>query len=565
MVCKKCGSQLDDNAKFCGVCGSSLELENVSANNVFDVETDNSAVSEPVQPIQNNVGVSEPVQPIQNNVGVSEPVQPVQNDLGNVNPVQVDNSNMNDNSVSYEIKSGKSGKKAVGIIIFLLIVIGLLGGGYYYLTNKKAIVKKLINSVYDKIDGLMYESDFDYKKDSILVNGDLTFNTNYSELSDLDGEKLNYTFGLDYPNKKFELGASLEEKGSKIIEGTLFGANDLGYIIVKDCFDGIIKGGDLSFDDIFKSMNITSVDYDIDDIKYVTKAYKDILIKSLDMKDFKKSKDTIDVNGKSQKVTKLTYELDSVKAQKLIVKMSEETLKDSKLLNIISKMSGVSVDELKQSLESVKSMDLSTAASSGSVKFDIYTKGFMNDFVGMDITTVGVIKIRKYDNICSINLSVGTQGVEILVKEIDSNSYEISFEANVTGQKINAVIGISSKKESDKSYTGSVSFNANIDGQTFGIKSNYTATIGGKVADYDVSNAKAMDDLTEQELSVFEEKLMSKFTGSNIYKFYESYLSSMRYSTYNDYNSIYDDYDFDSIYDSYDFDSMNSLDYNMGL
>ena len=56
MICKNCGEQLPDNAKFCGSCGSKLETENISKP-IVDTEETND-IGQTVEADQNVSGVT---------------------------------------------------------------------------------------------------------------------------------------------------------------------------------------------------------------------------------------------------------------------------------------------------------------------------------------------------------------------------------------------------------------------------------------------------------------------------------------------------------------------------
>jgi hypothetical protein len=94
MNCKKCGSILEPNARFCNICGEPVSVStNVTPVNVTDTNSEVRLVSEevvrptvnleqtPVSPATPNVSASEPVTPVtpvSQNVVTPEPVQPVQ-------------------------------------------------------------------------------------------------------------------------------------------------------------------------------------------------------------------------------------------------------------------------------------------------------------------------------------------------------------------------------------------------------------------------------------------------------------------------------------------------------
>ena len=468
MECKKCGTSLDDGSKFCGVCGAVIDDD---------------------QTVVNSVG-------------------------------------SHDNG-SNDMKP----KKGLIFPIVLLLVIALaVGGVYYYFNNKGRIVKSLINDAFEKFDGLTIDNGYNLESQSVLISGDLSLNTNISELQDLNGEKLNYSFGLDYPNKKIEIGASLEEDGLNLIEAAMYLLDDTAYISLKDNFDKLIKIESAELSDIFSVSN--GLNLSQDDIDYIVKAYKKILIDSIDSRDFDKSSATIVLNGKDTKVTKLTYNLTGAKAQKLVNNIIYETMNDSKLLNILSKASGLSVDELKSQLEMSKIDGLYD--DSEMISFDIYTKGFNNSFVGMDIQ--GIVKIRKNNDNVTIEAGLGVEKVSLVIKSINDDSCVVEFNSNIGGEVIKGNLTLTSKEIEKNVYEGSVVFDLTYGENTFSISNKFNEKIGVSISDVDVSNAVDFESLSEDDLNRIEESISSKFMNSKLYKLIESL-------SYSDYS--YDEYDYD--------------------
>ena len=468
MECKKCGTSLDDGSKFCGVCGAVIDDD---------------------QTVVNSVG--------------------------------------SHNNGSNDMKP----KKGLIFPIVLLLVIALaVGGVYYYFNNKGRIVKSLINDAFEKFDGLTIDNGYNLESQSVLISGDLSLNTNISELQDLNGEKLNYSFGLDYPNKKIEIGASLEEDGLNLIEAAMYLLDDTAYISLKDNYDKLIKIESAELSDIFSVSN--GLNLSQDDIDYIVKAYKKILIDSIDSRDFDKSSATIVLNGKDTKVTKLTYNLTGAKAQKLVNNIIYETMNDSKLLNILSKASGLSVDELKSQLEMSKIDGLYD--DSEMISFDIYTKGFNNSFVGMDIQ--GIVKIRKNNDNVTIEAGLGVEKVSLVIKSINDDSCVVEFNSNIGGEVIKGNLTLTSKEIEKNVYEGSVVFDLTYGENTFSISNKFNEKIGVSISDVDVSNAVDFESLSEDDLNRIEESISSKFMNSKLYKLIESL-------SYSDYS--YDEYDYD--------------------
>ena len=548
MTCKNCGAQLEDGAKFCAGCGTSVDAQEL-VDNIMPAELTPAADSiEPVEPVvaaepveQQSVVTPAEQQP------VVAPVEPVVTPVEPVAPVQpvptVEQPVVNNNS-SIESSDEKPKKSFVGPIIGIIALLLIAGGIYFYFfNNKNKVVKDLINNAYDKLEGLSITNSVDLDNQSVLINGDLTITTNIPGLEDLSGEKFKYTLGTDYANKKMEFGFALDESGKNVFDVAIYLLNNSGYLSLKDDFDKLLRFDVDEFEEIFSSAAVGSISES--DIKYVTKAYRDILIDSLKGNDFDKSSATIVLDGKDTKVTKLTYNLTSEKAAKLANNIIDGTLKDSKLLEILSKMTGSSVDELKSELEMSK-VDDTYVDDSELVTFDIYTKGFNNTFVGMDIQ--GIIQIRKNSDNVTIEAGMGTEKITLTIKKVSDENVVIELNSTIEGAEFSGSLSISYKEVSANNYAGSIVFKLSYQGSELNITSNFTEVVGATVADVDVTGAVDFDSLTAEDEKKISDNLEKKIMGSKFYEIIEGLSSA--YSNYSSYNSSYDlDYDFD-----YDFD-----------
>jgi hypothetical protein len=333
-----------------------------------------------------------------------------------------------------------------------------------------------------------------------------------------------------------EMGASLEENGLKIIDAAMYLLDNNAYISLKDDFDKLIKIEGVDLGEVFSSTSSTLSE---SDIKYLVKAYKDILIDSLDMNDFVKSSATITLNGKDTKVNKLTYDMTSERATKLVNNIIDGTLKDSKLLDILSKATGSSVDELKSELSSSKITD--NSSSTEVITFDIYTKGFNNEFVGMDIQ--GIIEIRKNDDNLTIEAGIGTEKISLVIKSMSDDSCVIELNSNITGAEFSGSLSITSREISSNVYEGSVIFSLNYEGSTLNITSNFKEQLGVDIANVDVSNAVNYENLTDEDMNKISEKILSKIEDSKLYQLIENLSFNSNYDYNYDYD--FDDYDLD--------------------
>ena len=96
MFCKKCGAQLKENAKFCGVCGTPLAAKEVSLEKPAEpvqaapvqAAADPFAQAAPVQPVADPFAQAAPVQPVADPFAQAAPVQAAADPFAQAAPVQ---------------------------------------------------------------------------------------------------------------------------------------------------------------------------------------------------------------------------------------------------------------------------------------------------------------------------------------------------------------------------------------------------------------------------------------------------------------------------------------------
>lgn len=478
MYCKNCGKELRENAKFCTSCGKK---------------------------VVNEVNTTEEV--IENNV----------------------ESKVTKEDVIKTIKEAKTitekNKKSKLPIILIMLLILVIGGYFVYkifFANKDNVVKGLINGMYDTFEETISKVDkYNFKNESILINGDFAIESNINGLKDLNGIKINYTLGTDLKNKKLEFGAGLEENSKSIIDAMMYILEDEAYISLKDYYKYLIKleNSDMDFESIFESESKIKTE----DIKFIVKSYKDALIDSLDMNEFIESKDKLEINDKEIDVTKLEYEVTTKKIDKLSRKIVKKILKNKKFISKLSEIFETDEENIKSSLEDyLNSKELDDDTVIGNI--NIYVTGMNNDFVGMDIKSDNVnIKIRKDGNETTVDIKSENTNISFtIIDEKDSFTIEIK-----TGEFKGKII--LKQKEIDKNNKeGKLEINIDVNGEKLTIKSNYKIKKGSKIANVDLKNAKKIEDITQEELEEIQNKLEEKLKNSKLYNLINKYSQSVK-------------------------------------
>ena len=411
--------------------------------------------------------------------------------------------------------TSKKGNKIIPIAAVVLVVVALFAGGFYYYFNRTdKIVTNVINKAFNKINDSIDEiENFDYNKDTALVNGSLKIDTNIDGLEDLKNEKFDYTFGMDYKNRKLELGAALTENETKIIDALLYFINDKAYVSLKDDYKKIINIDDeiFNFDDIFK---IENVNFDKDDLNYITKEFKKILIDSIEMKKLTKSSSNIKLNGKSTKVTKISYNLNEKNTKKFIENIIDNILDNDELIKKLSKISDMSVSKIEDTLKDAKNEDIEAIGT-----LNLYTKGFTNEFAKLELINnnaeFGIIN-NNYNTV--IYVKDNDANLEITVNENTKNKLSIDYLYKESNAKVDGTIKITNKEISESKNEGSIELSVNYDKYKVNLELDYKSEIGASIANFDETNTVKLSEMTPTEIDNLYAKLFNKLIKSNMYE-----------------------------------------------
>lgn len=411
--------------------------------------------------------------------------------------------------------TSKKGNKIIPIVAVVLVVVALFAGGFYYYFNKTdKIVTNVINKAFNKINDSIDEiENFDYNKDTALVNGSLKIDTNIDGLEDLKNEKFDYTFGMDYKNRKLELGAALTENETKIIDALLYFINDKAYVSLKDDYKKIINIDDeiFNFDDIFK---IENVNFNKDDLNYITKEFKKILIDSIEMKKLTKSSSNIKLNGKSTKVTKISYNLNEKNTKKFIENIIDNILDNDELIKKLSKISDMSVSNIEDTLKDAKNEDIEAIGT-----LNLYTKGFTNEFAKLELINnnaeFGIIN-NNYNTV--IYVKDNDANLEITVNENTKNKLSIDYLYKESNAKVDGTIKITNKEISESKNEGSIELSVNYDKYKVNLELDYKSEIGASIANFDETNTVKLSEMTPTEIDNLYAKLFNKLIKSNMYE-----------------------------------------------
>ena len=452
----------------------------------------------------------------------------------------------------------KNKKKLIPFLaVLLVVVVILIGGFYYYFSAPSRIVTNIINNAYSKFSKQLNRYDFDIENDPFKISGDLVIDTNIDELKDLKKETINYTLGVDYKNEKLEGGLALKEGKNKIIDVMGYILGDTAYISLEDDYDKLIKidDEDMDFEDVF---DLDMPDITTDDIDYIAKEFKDILIASINMDEITKESTTIKLDGKSQKVNKLTYKLDEENVEEFVNNFIDKTLDNEKLLKKLSELTDTDVEDIEEYFEDSRDDDFEDIG-----KLNIYTKGITNKLVKIEFKTEDVIfeaEVQKNATVVTFRPTEGEEKIVFTINEYSDEEINVDFLFNIDGEKVSGNITVTSKETKKNNYEGKISYSMKYDDYKLSITSNYKLELNAKIADINTKNAVSVDDIDVDEFEKIGEDILERLEDSNLADLIEE-ISNTVYSSNVTVDTRYDYYD-DEIYDSYDDDDDYDFDWD---
>lgn len=377
------------------------------------------------------------------------------------------------------------------ICAVILVVLGAFVA-YTKMFNAKSVFTKSIDKKYDKLEKWI-DDNWDTKKvgKTAIVKQDvkLKITADPTIVKDASTKAM-----LDELNKleiKSEVGVDAKNNNLKMIINALYDNSDLinvgtylndgkYYVELKGLYDKYID-----ITDMVKTEG-TDINISKDDVKYILRTVKDSFNKNLNSKDFKKSKETVVIDGKKVKTTKITYKFTQKTIDELSYKMVEDLENDSKFVKIIAKIADTKESEIKKSLkEAVKKIkeDMKSADSKESISLSCYVKGLTNSFVGFSLeTSTSKTKATYYENGATKQFNIVGSGSELVALKKDD---KLTIDMKSGDKSVAAIEVVKNTKGNKTTYSYKVLSNGTtvMDGTISydGDKDNGTIVVTGSV------------------------------------------------------------------------------------
>ena len=403
-------------------------------------------------------------------------------------------------------------KSKVGIIIAILVVVLLGVGGYFgyktffattpyenAITNAFKILKN------NKIDSV------------VKVSTNIKFDSKAEGMDFLKNYSLDYSVTTDVNNGSSLMNFGMLEKGNSILNANMFLKDDKIYVQSKELTDKTYYIDGILSKDSNSSINT-------DDLYYLVDVFEKALKESLKDEKPTKSDITLSLDGTSIKAKDNLYTIDKNNYKRVTENSVNVILNDEKAISILAKFTGSEASEIKKELEEAKNDD----SFDETAKISVYTKGFLNEFVGFNIEDEEGTYLRY----------IVDGKKESLVFAMDKDN-RLSIVGNDEVADIKLVVN------AEEVVTGKVTTKDNESTIVINIPEVATITItmkvenNAKMESFDTTNAVSANDLTEEELTSIETNLENILKKTELYTELQSLFGSgEEYVDYNDYNSL---------------------------
>lgn len=375
----------------------------------------------------------------------------------------------------------KSSKKIIVPIIFVLGMLLIVAGGlltyFKFFNNPKIVFGKVIssslNSFYERLETnyntFSGEGEFSYK----ITASDEALKP---IIEALNGIKLDYKYSLDKKNKLFNFDFNSSYNDEKLLNLNAYGSDSKIYFLLNDIYDKYIYNEIDQYDKLFESFDQT------EDIKIVLKSIEKALDKGFSNDDFIKESTVIKIDEKDTKVNSNTLVLTKEKMNDISKTIATVLKDDEEFIKAFDKISDT--NSTKEDLEEFIKEDNTNDFVESTII--IYTKGLLNEFVGLKIST---------DDDNKTNLLLVKENEKLYKAEFKNDNeivLTISFKFNsISDNKVDLTLNLDIPKT------------LNIE-----VNSKYSVKYNDAFNKKDITSNVNVNDLTEEDTNTIMTNLM---------------------------------------------------------
>lgn len=458
--------------------------------------------------------------------------------VGNFNGNMMRSSSSSYNSGHNDDFMFKKEKKTwpIVLIVIVLLVAGLLCGYYFVVMSPKNIMTKTIDSMYTKVDEA-YKSIKDNQNSSNskgVVDGNVTF-TSKELNANLSAD---YYMGYDISNEEkpiayFETNAKYNDKGP--VNASFYVEDNIVYLLVKDIYSkaigfdlktlGNITGGNTDTNCIGSygtncgssaspkgsSVTLNDIDFNVDDIKYLTDLVKNSLKNSINYDKVSKT-----IKTDSGLYFETIYNFDGEEQDNISKGIKNAIKNDDKALEILAKIYDTTKDEVKNSLNdnddslsSIKSN--STALADANLKVILHTGIIDNKLTYFEMSNDKAILTAVVNGEeTTIELKENKDSKPVMSVKFDNNS--LSGELNSDDGEYNKITFSvkTTNKNKNNEVTSSFAIYSSKDSSNPAFNITVTANDkpGEQMKSFDKTNVVMYDKLTENDMNIMSNNLI---------------------------------------------------------
>ena len=441
----------------------------------------------------------------------------MENENSNVITNEEVTTNVSTNSIPNITNKGNT-KNIIAITAIIILFLGLLFVTFSYFNSPKKRLVGIINKVY----GALVDNESNKKISEILSNsivgleGETTLNLSGSiveeEFMKIEDSVIKYSYIEDNKNKKssFELDSSVNNDKFINVYGLL--KDNKLYFNLKNIINKYYHT-EIEF------VELKSIMDNGEDAKYILNIFKDTIIESLDSDDFTKTKTTIKIGDKSEKVEKMSFNFTDKYMLDVIVSFMKKIKTDDKALNILLDISeNITKEEILEEIDYLIESSKEVKATED-FEFNMYVKDYMTTVKYEFVVDTAKIAYYDYKDIKEFTMSEGE--TNYLEMKIENNknisgtiammipftgTYEdgtLNLKVNLMGAGCDLTIG-SKESISKDSIETNLLFKLNVvqawkEYLNLSIDSKNSISKFDKINELNISNSTHVDDISESD------------------------------------------------------------------
>ena len=459
--------------------------------------------------------------------------------------------------------------KIIPIIAATLTMVLVLGFFVFQkMSNPKQIFLTSITDGYKQLANILktsgQENVYDMlKKQSYQIKSDTQFHLEVHQdlkqdlqtmIDELNKFSVHTETSMDQTNQLFMVNAKATYDTKDIVETNIYAQNNNLYLQLVNLLDEYIEIPIDNYQEMFKQN-----ENELENIHYLINKIGSSFVNTIEEKDFKESKEKIKVNGKEVNTTKISYQIDQKKAHKIISSIAQDIKNDTKAIEIISKYTQISQEEIIQSLEDFIKEESSIEEKetillsiyinkNKAIRYELEQKETNHKWIMTTTdkqTTIEIMEeeqtyltiIHKKINEKEYNTTVIMGTVELIFTTIfNENKVNMNYELEEKTSKIKIHGLMSIEQETiieNKEYKGNTKFMVSVDAQDLSniilleLTNTYTTNIGISLEEKVVDHKIPVEELTEEKINEITEKLFQNEAILNFINALDEFLYTM--------------------------------------